>query len=79
MGAVHGGDGEGAFAAVEGEDPLLDGVLGDEAVDEHRGVLAVPMGPVGGLILDGRAVGDVRVARAAASRSAPHVRGPTRL
>jgi hypothetical protein len=42
-----------ALALLEFEDAVLDGVLGDEAVDEHGAVLADAVGAVGGLIFDG--------------------------
>jgi hypothetical protein len=43
----------GPLALLQREDALLDGVLRDEAVDDHRLVLADAVGAVGGLIFDG--------------------------
>jgi hypothetical protein len=51
--AVDGRVGEGPLAGVELEDLLLDGVLGDDAVDEDGALLADAVAAVGGLVLDG--------------------------
>src|SRR6185312_16370499 len=53
-GAVaEGGVHQRALAVLEREDPLLDGVGGDQAIDEDRPGLTDAMGPIGGLGFDG--------------------------
>src|SRR3954465_9121652 len=43
-----------ALVAVQLQDTLLDAVLHDQAVDRDRPLLADPVRPVRGLVLDGR-------------------------
>ena len=46
--------GEIALVVVQFDDLLLDGALGDEAVDRYRARLPDSVGAVGGLVFDGR-------------------------